>query len=360
MSLAQQLAMLAPLQELGAPSVAEARWHVFADLFLADPWFLAVAPLGWLVLAFGRSRAGREAGRVGIAPSRELPRSWPQTLAAAPVLLEAAAFLFVAIALARPVRANELRTNTSEGVDIVLAIDRSGSMQHKDLDAERSRLDVVKEVVGDFALRRTTDRVGAADACALVVFARYPQLLCPFTLDAGALTGFLDGVEIVRHEAEDGTAIGRGLAKSVAVLEGSSAKSRVVVLLTDGENNVDDISPAEAAKLAAEKGVRVYTVLAGKYAFIQDMWGRVHVSDRELDTSELEAIAEATGGKFFRARDRKALEDVYAQIEGLERTPRTEERRVETADLYSTPLWLALAAYLLAYLGHATWARRSP
>jgi Ca-activated chloride channel family protein len=276
----------------------------------------------------------------------------------APLALECAAFALVAVAMARPVRANELNTNTSEGIDIVLAIDRSGSMQYTDLDGAKSRLDVVKEVVGDFAVRRTGDRVGAADSCALLVFARYPQLLCPFTLDAGALTGFLGNVELVKYEAEDGTAIGRGLAKAVAALSASDAKSKVVVLLTDGENNVDDITPQQAAELAKEKGVRVYTVLAGKYVYQQDLFGRVTPSKRELDTTELEQIAAHTGGLFFRARDRSALEQVYAEIERLERTPRSEERRVDTFDLYPRMLLAALLCYAFAWLSHGTWARR--
>ncbi|MBK8179977.1 MAG: VWA domain-containing protein [Planctomycetes bacterium] len=339
-------------------SVAEARLQVFGDYFLANPWFLLLAPLGWLALLHGRSRRSRSAGRVGVLPAGSLPRSTAQRLAFLPTLLEGAALLLVAVAMARPVRANELRTNTSEGIDIVLAVDRSGSMQHKDLDPEKTRLEVVKEVVGDFAVRRTGDRVGAADSCALITFARFPQLLCPFTLDAGALTSFLDSVELVKYEAEDGTAIGRGLAKAVATLQASPAKSRVVVLLTDGENNVDDITPAAAAELAAEKGVKVYTVLAGRFVYQQDLFGRVFPSEVELDTKDLRLIAETTGGKFFRAKDRKALEDTYAEIERLERTPRTEERRVDTFDLYPRVLLLALFCYGTAWLCQATWARR--
>jgi len=342
----------------GVQSVAEARLHLFADFFLADPWFLLLAPLGWLALAFGRSRGAREAGRVGVLPEARLPRTLVQRIAFAPIVLECAAFALVAVALARPVRANELRTNTSEGIDIVLAIDRSGSMQFMDLDKQKTRLEVVKEVVGDFAVRRMGDRVGAADSCALLVFARYPQLLCPFTLDAGALTGFLKGVELVKYDAEDGTAIGRGLAKAVAALAASDAKSKVVVLLTDGENNVDDITPDAAAELAAEKGVRVYTVLAAKYAYIQTLFGRVEPSNVEIDSTALQAIAKRTNGRFFRVKDRQALEDVYKEIERLERTPRTEERRVETFDLYPRALYAALAAYALAWLCYATWARR--
>jgi Ca-activated chloride channel homolog len=339
-------------------STAEAQWHLFGSYFLANPGFLALIPLGILALVYGRAARARDAGRVSAVPAGAFPRSWPQRFGWLPLALHALALIGIGIALARPVRGNELRTTTPEGVDIVLCIDRSGSMQYPDLDPQKTRLEVVKEVVGAFAVRRMTDRVGAADSVALLVFARYPELLCPFTLDAGALSSFLRGVGIVKYEAEDGTAIGRGLAKAVALLQGSAAKSKVVVLLTDGENNVDDITPESAARLASEQGVRVYTVLAGRYVYQQDLFGRVFASEQELDTSQLEQIALATHGKFFRARDRDALERVYGEIERLERTPRTETRSLETFDLYPLFLLPALAMYALAWISSATWARR--
>lgn len=346
--------------ESALQSTGLARLHLFGDLYLADPWFLAAVPIGLGLLAWGRARRGRAAGRVPALPLGAPPASLRQRLVWIPTALQALALVGVALALARPVRANELRTTTSEGVDIALVVDRSSSMKYTDLDGEHSRLEVVKEVVGDFAVRRMTDTVGASDNCALVVFAQYPQLLCPFTLDAGALTGFLKGVELVRNEAEDGTAIGRGLGKAVALLERSDARSRVAVLLTDGENNVADIQPLEVARLAAELGVKVYTVLAGRYVIQEDIFGRVFATEREIDSGELEEIARLTGGRFFRARDRETLERVYAEIEGLERTPRQERRYAETFDLYPALVLAALAAYALAWLSSSTWARRLP
>jgi Ca-activated chloride channel family protein len=146
----------------------------------------------------------------------------------------------------------------------------------------------------------------------------------------------------------------------VALLEQSAAKSKVCVLLTDGENNVDDITPQEAAELAAEQGVRVYTVLAGRYVYQQDVFGRVFVSEDELDSTELEEIAEQTGGRFFRAKDRAALERVYEEIESLERTERTEDRTTETFDLYPLFLIPALCLYALGWISGSTWARRLP
>ena len=349
----------AALQAEVLRSTGAARLHLFGDLYLADPWFLALVPAGLLLLAWGRGRRGRAAGRVP-ALLAGAPQSLAQRLAWIPNALAGVAVVLVAAALARPVRANVLSTSTSEGIDIALVVDRSGSMRFRDLEQGRTRLEVVKEVVGDFAVRRMTDEVGAADSCALITFAQYPQLLCPFTLDAGALSGFLEGVELVRHEVEDGTAIGRGLAKAVALLSESDAKSRVVVLLTDGENNVGDIPPLEAARLAAELGVRVYTVLAGRFVYQEDIFGREHATERALDSTELEEIARLTGGRFFRARDREALESVYAEIETLERTPRSEERYTQTYDLYPPLLLAALALYVSAWLSYSTWARRLP
>ena len=352
------------LQDAGleTKSTAEAALHVWGDYYLGDPWFLALAPLALGVLLYGRSRRGRAAGRVSVLPTglERLPRSMAQRLAPAVTVLQLLALLGVIVALARPVRGDVLRTTVSEGVDIALLVDRSSSMKYKDLEEGRTRLEVVKEVVGDFAVRRMTDRVGAADNVALLTFAQYPRLLCPFTLDVGALSGFLERVELVQHEVEDGTAIGRGLAKATALLAEMDARSKVVVLLTDGENNVDDIAPLEAARAAAEEGVKVYTVLAGRYVFQEDVFGRVYPTERELDSTELEAIAELTGGEFFRAKDRRALEAVYAQIEELERTERKEERTTETFDLYPPILLLAAGLYVVAWVSSATWARRLP
>jgi len=341
-------------------STAAPRLHLFGEYYLGDPYFLLLVPIALLVFRYGRSRRASAAGRVPALPASALPRSLVQRLAWIPLALQALALVLVALALARPVRGNVEQTTTSEGIDIVLAIDRSSSMKFDDLERGKNRLEVVKEVVGDFAVRRMTDRVGAADNVALVTFAQFPQLLCPFTLDAGALTAFLDGVQLVKLEVEDGTAIGRGLAKCVALLRDSDAKSKVAVLLTDGENNVADIAPLEAAKLAAEEGVRVYTVLAGRYVFQEDIFGRVYATERELDSSELEQIAQMSGGRFFRARDREALERVYAEIEALERTERTERRYTETFDLYRRFLLPATLLYLLGWLSTSTWARRLP
>ena len=332
-------------------------WNVRGDLFLADPLFLLAIPGALLLWLFTRGRRPRAA--VGVLDLEHPPRSLRQTLAFLPPLLHALGLVCLVVALARPLRASFSSTDVSEGVDILCVVDRSGSMRHEDLASNRSRLAVVKDVVAEFATRRMTDREGAADAVALLVFARYPELRCPQTLDVDALTGFLEEVEIVRRQEEDGTAIGVALAKGVSLLEGSEATSRVCVLLTDGENNVDDIAPLEAARLAADRGIRVYTILAGRYQYVQDVFGGVRAIESEIDTTELEEIAELTGARFYRARNQTQLEGIYAEIEQLERTERERLSSVETVELYLRWLVVGLAAYFLAWLSGVTWARRT-
>jgi Ca-activated chloride channel family protein len=349
--------LLASLPAEEVHSAARSGLRLFGDYSLADPLFLALLPLALGLLVYGRLRAGRAAGRIPVLPAAAL-RSLRQRLAWLPVLLKGAALALVIIALARPLRGNEQHDVTSEGVDIALLVDRSGSMRFDDLQKGKTRLDVVKEVVADFAERRMTDREGAADNVALVPFARYPQVLCPFTLDVDAVRGFLAGVELVQHREEDGTAIGVALAKAVAMLRESQAESRVVVLLTDGENNVDEILPRAAAELAAEEGIRVHTIYAARWLYVQDPFRGYVAQDAEADTSDLRAIAELTGGRFWRAKDREQLAGIYAEIEALERTPRVEKRYEETFDLYLRFLLAGMACYGLALLSAYTWARR--
>ena len=349
---------LSSLAVEGTKSAAEGRLHLWGDLFLADPAFLVLLPVVALGLLYGRARKARARARFSVLPEVDLPRSWAQRFAWLPPLLQLAALSLVVVALARPLRGDVETNSISEGVDLALLIDRSSSMGHTDLERGRTRLEVVKDVVADFATRRMTDREGASDYVGLFSFARYPEELCPFTLDVDAVTGFLEGVELARDRAEDGTAIGIALAKAVAVLKESEAKSRVVVLLTDGENNIDLITPAQAAELAAEEGIRVYTVFAG--SFVMDAFGRMREVVPEYDTKELQDIADLTEGKFFRARDRAALEEAYAEIEALERTERQEKRFVEHYDLYPRFLLFALLSYVGAWLCLSTWARRMP
>lgn len=296
----------------------------------------------------------------GSAGERGFPRSFAQRFAWLVTGFQLAALVGIAVALARPLRGSVETNSTTEGIDIALVIDRSGSMTAEDLAPGKSRLEVVKEVVRDFAVRRMTDREQAADNVALITFAAYAKLLCPFTLDADAVTGFIASLQPVAPEQrhEDGTGIGVGLGTAVKVLRDTRARSKIVVLLTDGENNIDIVEPIDAARMAAESHIKVYTVFAGRYVYKPDVFGRPRPTEQEIDTTDLREIAQLTGGRFFRARDQQELESVYAEIEKLERTPREEKRWSETYDLY--PWYLAPGAliYALAWLLSATWLRR--
>ena len=349
--------MIGQEAELAAQSAAEGSVVLWGNISLGDPWFLALLPL-FLVIALLRSRGRRDvAGRVPVLPNAH-SLSLRQRLGWMPGVMHSCALVLVVIALSRPLEGDVETSTETEGVDIALVVDRSSSMEADDLEPGRTRLDVVKEVVASFAERRMTDREGASDNVALFTFARFPQQLCPFTLDVEAVRGFLGEVELVRHREEDGTGIGIALAKAVAVLRESDAESRVIVLLTDGENNLPQISPTKAGEMAAEEGIRVYTVFAGR--FVRDAFGRRMNSEQLIDTSELKKIAELTEGRFFRARDAEGLENVYAEIERLERTPREESRFIEHYDLYSSFLLAALSAWIFGWASAFTWARRLP
>lgn len=356
------MSLILALQDASGPvrSAAEEHFKLWGDYSLSDPWFLLLVPLGLAAVLWGRSRAGRDRARVPALSGVAAKRSLAQRCSFAVPLLEFGALALVALALARPLRGSEETLSESEGVDIAIAIDRSGSMERNDLDPKQTRLEVIKQVVRDFAVRRMSDREGSADNVALLAFAAYPQLLCPFTLDVDAITGFLKDLKPVDNRAEDGTAIGVGLAKAVAALKDSTARSRVVILLTDGENNIDLITPADAARMAAENKVKVYTIFAGRYVYVPDMFGNPRPTEREIDTSELQQIAQTTGGRFYRARNREELEKIYGEIEQLERTKRVEHRYTQTFDLYPRFLALALALHLAAWALGASLLRRLP
>lgn len=342
-------------------TAAEGRFQLWGDLSLSDPLFLLALPLAWLALWYGRGQRARSCGRVPAVPAQIGAPSLAQRLGFLPTLLQGIALSLVVLALARPLRGDVRTTSVSEGVDIAVVIDRSSSMTLQDLDFEgrvdrgRTRLEVVQQVVSDFAARRMTDREGNADRVAVFSFARYPQILCPFTLDVDAVRGFVDSIEpATGNTPEDGTAIGMALAKAVAVLRETDAKSKVIVLLSDGEETVHAIEPLETAPMAAEEGIKIYTVYAARY--VQTGFG-FRDADR-VQAEELQQIAEQTGGRFFRAKDQKGLEDAYALIEELERTPREEERSIDQYDLYPRLLIFGLASYALAWLLSSTVLRR--
>jgi Ca-activated chloride channel family protein len=307
-------------------------------LWLLDPWLLMLVlavPLA-LWLRFRRPAPAVAFAMAALLPHRPAPRArvWTWTLA-----VEGCGLLLAAFALARPVERTQI-PHQRQGIDILLCLDLSSSMAATDLDPQQNRLQVAKAAAVRFIDARRADRIG------LLCFARYPDLRCPLTLDHAALQQFVDRVSMVANDSpEDATGIGTALCRAAAVLRASQARSKVVVLLTDGEENVataetpDEIAPMHAAQLCQQLGIRVYTIAAG--IGDQDSSGRF----QPIDHTQLQRVAALTGGGFFAARDASALAAVYERIDALEKVELSEPRyRVEERFL---PFLLAGIALVL-------------
>jgi Ca-activated chloride channel family protein len=319
-----------------------------AGYTLLDPWFLLAVPVV-LAAALRRARVRRAALPTAALHLFEgLPRTLRSRLAWLPHALLTAAGLALAVALARPVE-RQVVPLREEGIDIVLVVDVSSSMLQEDMreDERYRRMDAARERAEQFAAARARDRVG------LVAFARFAELRCPPTLDERALAAFLRVLDTVPRGSEyDATGIGVALTKAVGVLEDSDAKSKVVVLLSDGENNVDAIDPADAARLAKDAGVRVHTIGLGR--------GRASpFGFLPLEFTSLEQIAAIADGEFFAAKSDDDLEGVYARIDELETSER-EDPRYRTVDRFEGPLGLGLLLLLLGVLADALVFRRAP
>ncbi len=255
------------------------------------------------------------------------------------IVFRCLALLLLAVALARPLSGREGREVLTQGIDIVLALDVSSSMEAKDLDHQKkTRLEVCREVVAQFVEGRVNDRLG------LVVFAGEAYTQCPLTLDYGVFRGFLDAVQIA-EASWDGTAIGTGIAVAVNRLRKSEAKSKVVILLTDGVNNRGEVDPITAAKAAEAVGVRIYTIGAGSVGTVMQkvdggLFGpRMVPVQVEIDEETLRAVASTTGGRYYRATSEKKLEEIYGEIGEMERVEIKTRDYVDYRDLFPLFLW---------------------
>lgn len=310
-------------------------------------WLLLALPL--LVFRYVREERG-EKGSVRFADLgvlRQLrPTLWTR-LRHILIVLKVAALGCLMVAMGRPQSGLESREISSEGIDIMLTLDVSRSMEHKDLaQAEKSRLQVAKEVVADFASGRQTDRMG------VVVFAGESFTQCPLTLDHSLLLDFLDGVEIpakqTRHaDWHDSTAIGMALINACNRLRRSEAESKVIILLTDGENNAGEIEPLTAADVAAAVGIRVYTIGVGASdQSRQGLFSRLYQRAPQIDEETLREVAGRTGGKYYRATSEEKLKEIYREIGELETTEIKTEIKVDYADRFPAFLWFGLALLL--------------
>lgn len=270
--------------------------------------------------------------------------------------LRSLALAALIVAFARPQTGVTAESVTTEGVDIVLALDLSTSMLAEDLDP--NRIEAAKAVAADFVAGRRHDRIG------LVVFAGDAFTQVPLTLDHGIVTDVLGTLET--GIVEDGTAIGMGLATAVKRLQGSSAESKVVVLLTDGRNNRGAIDPLTAAQLAATLGIRVYAVGAGTQGVARvpvddPVFGRRYAQTRvDIDEPTLRQTADLTGGRYFRATDRTSLEEVWAEIDALETTEMEVEQFTRYGELFHWPLAAGLMLLVLEMTLARTALRKLP
>ncbi|HWR82681.1 MAG TPA: VWA domain-containing protein [Candidatus Deferrimicrobium sp.] len=268
----------------------------------------------------------------------------------------AAVALFV-VALARPRSGTEYTEVTSEGIDIMMVLDVSSSMQAEDFKPH-NRLYVAKEESKKFINRRINDRIG------LVVFARYSYTQCPLTTDYGVLLKFIDQVDF--GAVEDGTAIGMALANAVNRLRDSEAKSKICVLLTDGENNAGEIDPETSANLAAAMGIKVYTIGAGRpgnalYPYQDPIFGKRYVyQPTKIDEETLTKIAERTGGKYFRARSGEELEEIYSIIDNLEKTEVKTASHIQYRELFQYFTYGGLLLLVLEMVAANTVFRKLP
>jgi Ca-activated chloride channel family protein len=259
------------------------------------------------------------------------------------VTLPIAVLALLTLGLARPQYGRNDTTIQASGVDMMLAIDVSGSMKSLDFkvnDQPVSRVDVVKSVVSKFIEARPDDRIG------MMEFAHSPYLVCPPTLDHDWLLQNLDRVQI--GNIDDGTAIGSGIAACVNRLRDLPGKSKVIVLLTDGQNNCGKVSPIMAAEAAKALGVKVYTIGVGVRGDapmpVTDSFGnqQIVMIHADVDEDALQKIATETGGKFYRATDTEALRNVYADIDRLEKTSHSMKKFQSEAELFPWALLPAL------------------
>lgn len=331
-----------------------------SGLHLANPWPGAVALLLLAIVAWRIFRARRHASLV-FSDTRIFRTMRPGLgvrLRHVPTILRVAGLALLALALARPQSWFHEEEVLTEGIDILIALDVSGSMRTEDF-RPKNRLLIAKDVVGRFVRGRRNDLIG------LVAFAANAYTRCPATLDYGVLQDLLGKTDFATRE-EDGTAIGMGLATAASRLKDLKGKSKVIILLTDGRNNRGQIDPLTGARLAQALGIKVYTIGIGKegeapYPIDDPLMGRRYIMvQADIDEDVLKQIADATGGQYFRATDSDSLKSIFERIDRMEKSEirvRGYERHDEKFAMLLYPGALLIGLEIL--LG-ATLTRRIP
>lgn len=291
---------------------------------------------------------------------RFAPRTYKYYLIHAPFVLRLLTLAMVIVILARPQTSNSWKNTQVEGIDIMLAVDVSTSMLAEDL--KPNRLEAAKQVASEFIAGRPNDNIG------LTIFAGEAFTQCPMTTDHAVLLNLFHSIKTdiaQRGMIQDGTAVGMGIANAVSRLKDSKAKSKVIILLTDGTNNMGDISPMTAAEIAKSFGIRVYTIGVGTNGtapYPMPVAGGVQYLNIpvEIDTKTLASIAGKTDGEFYRATDNKKLEEVYQAIDKLEKSKLNVKEYSRRYEAYALFAWIAIASLLLEILLRITVLKKIP
>jgi Ca-activated chloride channel family protein len=331
--------------------------------FASPLWLLAALLLAARIALLVRDRR-RHFGAFTVSSLNLVSPKLPlrARFAGLPFVLECGAALLMIVALARPQRVMHLATNDRYGIDIVVALDASGSMAAEDF-RPRNRFAVAKDLIGEFISRRQDDRIG------IVTFGVRAATRVPITYDRDIAQAILDKAQV--GENGDGTAIGHAIATAINRLRTSKTQTRIIILVTDGVNNAGSIEPMTAANIAAKYGIKIYTIGVGSRGAVpipikreDPLTGEIITSYQmiraDLDEETLSAIAKTTGGEYFRATDARAMSGILNRIDSLEKTRLTAPKSERVDELYTAPLAAAFGALALALLsGETLWQKIS-
>lgn len=291
-------------------------FNYFNNITFSQPWFFALLVLVPVLVFWYLKNNNAQQGTLIISDATATGlSSWKSSFRHLPFTLRLLALCCIIMALARPQTKSELQQTDGEGVDIILCLDVSGSMTAQDF--QPNRLEAAKNVASDFVSRRTSDRIG------VVIFAGESFTQCPITTDHNVLLAAIENIH--NGLLEDGTAIGSGLGTSVDRLRTSQSKSKIIILLTDGENNGGLIDPQTAKEIAKTFGIKVYTIGVGTDGYAQQpvntpMGIQIQSTKVAIDEKLLQEIASETGGRYFRAKDNDGLSNIYTEIDNLEKS----------------------------------------
>lgn len=327
---------------------------VFANPNYLYLLLLLIPLVAWYIYKLRKSQASLQ---VSSAEAFEVPgaSSWRVYLRHVPFVLRMVAIAVLIVVLARPQSTNSWQNSTTEGIDIVMAIDISTSMLAEDL--KPNRLEAAKDVAASFINGRPNDNIG------LVVFAAESFTQCPLTTDHGVLLNLFKDIQ--PGIIQDGTAIGVGLANAVSRIKDSQAKSKVIILLTDGVNNTGQVAPVTAAEIAKTFGIRVYTIGVGTqgeapYPIPTAFGVQYQNIPVEIDEQILKQIASTTGGQYFRATDNASLKEIYSEIDQMEKTKISVQEFSKKQEEYKNWALLAFVLLLVEVLLRNTVLRNIP